>query len=255
MKKTIVTFLMILLVGVVIIPAPAFASFGFFKPDSKMYFLQPALESIRMFFTFSKSAKVDYLVELAERRTDEMSIAPSNEIANRYINHFQELELIMVKVPDRGVFSEEKAEKITEKIKEDSLRQQEVLAKTYSQAPEQAQEAILNAQENSAKHVENLIKSVQGEEEAQTYMAQAEQIRQTEKIEKQERIQQAPMESSPQEDPSKSAAKELNEGKSLNPAKELSPLNQTLEGNNQGEEGGGAPRVAPAPQEQPIQQR
>ncbi len=207
-----------------------------------------ASESIRILFTFSQEAKAEYLIELTDRRVEEMEIASSNKIANRYVKHFQQLETISGKV------SKEKQEQIATQIKEASLRQQKVLAEVYSQAPEQVKEAILKAQENSSKHVEKLIESIQGSEEAQEYKAQAVQIQQMTKLQKQERIEQVPMEGSPQANPSESIPKELNEGRGLNPAQELKPLNPIFEGGNQSEGGNRAEPVAPAPM-QPLAER
>jgi len=245
MKKSALIFLLILLLGT---SSPAHASFGFFKPSSKLYFLQPTFESVRLFFTFSKQAKIDYLFDLAERRTDEMNIAPSAKTSERYTQHFQRLEEIIGQIENK-----EQKERVAEKIKEASLHQQEVLAKVYNQVPDEAKEAILNAQENSAKHVEKTIEAVEGTEKAKEYADEAAKIQQIGKlgqIEKLERIQQAPMESSPNADPSQSAPKELKEGRGLLPGKELNPLNPILE--QQGENGGNGERMEPA---KPVEMR
>jgi len=248
MKKTTTFVLSILFIS--FLATPAYASLGFIKPSSKLYFLQPALESVRLFFTFSKEAKTDYLIELADRRTEEINISPSIKIANRYSDHFDQLEKIVEKT------SEDKKEQVTEKIKESNLRQQEVLAKVYNQVPDEAKDAILNAQENSSKNVANVIEATQGTEKEKEYVKQIEQIQRVEKKERTERLKQALKEETPNANPSDNIIKEIKSGQELNP---LNPLNTLFEDqqtgdNNQGENEKIEP-ASPAEIQQPIQQQ
>lgn len=232
--KTIITIsvLVILLMGIIV--APVYAAPGFINPNSKMYFIQPALESIRMSFTFSKQAKVDYLLELADRRTEEMGIAPSSKIVKGYTEHFVQLEKIVGEIP------EENKNQVVEKIKEASLRQQEVLAKVYGQVPQQAQEAIINAQENSSKHVENMMEKIGESQDAQDYMQQVAQIQQ---VEQAGQIEKASKEEYYNDNPGKFTPKGLNE---INQSRQLNSINASSTNEN----GGGHGQIQPI---QPIE--
>lgn len=229
MKKTVIFLSVIFFTSILI--TPAYASLGFIKPDSRAYFFQPILESIKMFFIFSQEAKADYLLELTNRRTEEMNIAPSNKIAERYAEHFNQLEKIAEKTP------EDNKDQTVEKIKETSLRQQAVLATVYAKVPDEAKDAILNAQENSSKNVANIIESVQGEEKTQEFEKKIEKIQRAEKAEKAGRVEK---EDGPSTDPSLNTPKELKETNSLNntnDVQELKPLNSSSENkNNKGDE-------------------
>jgi len=216
MKKIIIVFLAIFLLG---LSSPAYAALGFFKPSSKLYFLQPVLESARLFFTFSKEAKTDYLLQLTERRVEEMTQKQSTTTVDRYQLNFAKLTKLAIEVKN--------PEQAVEKIKAASLRQQEVLAKVYSQVPEEAQAAIVNAQENSAKHVEKMIESAQNSVKAKEYMNQAVQIRQMERAKTQNQIERVLLEGDSQINPAESVPRELNSGL------ELKSLNSILEGEGQ----------------------
>ncbi len=217
MKKITVIFLLISFLGAA---SPVYASLGFFKPSSKLYFLQPALESTRLFFTFSRQGEIDYLLQLTERRIDEISVEPSTAIASRYQMHFEELEKLANEIKDK--------EQVVEKIKEASLRQQEVLSTVYAQVPDEAKDAILNAQENSSKNVARTIEAVEGADKAREYARRVEQIQLVPKMERAERLEQAPMERTPNANPSQSVPKELKPGQGLNPLNPLNPLHENI---------------------------
>lgn len=236
---------MILFLG---ISSPAYASLGFFKPSSKLHFFQSAIESVRLFFTFSTEGKTDYLLQLTDRRVDEINTNPSPATANRYQTHFKELEKLAEEAKDK--------EQVVEKIKEASLRQQDVLAKVYSQVPDEAKDAILNAQENSSKNVANAIEAVQGAKKEQEYVGRVEQIQRIEKLERIERLERAPMEGSPNANPADSVPKELKPGQGLNPLNPLNPLDEEKKTGEGGQSGGERIEpAAPAPMQQPVNQQ
>lgn len=226
--------------------SPASAAFGFFRPDSRMYFFQPAIESVRLLFTFSKEAKTDYLLQLTERRVDEMAIEPRAATADRYQAHFEELEKLAGGAKDK--------EQVVEKLKEASLRQQEVLSAVYARVSDEAKDAILNAQENSSKNVERTIEAVEGADKAREYAGRVEEMQRVQKMERAGRLEQAPMEGTPNANPSESVPQELREGKGLLPGKEMNPLNPVLD--EQGGSGGeGIEPAAPVPMQQPAPRR
>lgn len=203
------------------------ASEGFIKPGSSFYFLQSLGESVRLLFTFSSEQKVQYLLELSDRRVEEMKNTSSAQVANRYQEHFRQLNEVSSQIQDK--------EQAVKKIKEANLRQQLVLARAYTQVPENAKAAILNAQENSSKHVATTIEAVEGNQKARQYLAQIARIQQLEKLGQVERLEQAPMEGSPNADPSQNVPRGLNESKELLPGQGLNPLNPEQEAGNTGE--------------------
>ena len=243
MRKFVIISLVVLFFS---ISLPVYADSGFFKPNSQLYFLQPMVESIKLFFTFSKEDKTDYLLQLTERRVDEMTADPSAASASRYQKHFEQLEELASEIREK--------EQVIEKIKEASLRQQEVLADVYTKVPDEAKDAILNAQENSSKNVANVIETVQGIEKAQEYIQRVEQIQRVEKVERDERLEQVPMEGAPNADPSESIPRELNENKGLLPGKELNSQNPIFDaqGSNSGKE---IEPTAPIEKQQPVPQQ
>lgn len=230
MKQFLVVIL--LLVAVFLSPSQIFASKDLIQPSSKLYFLQTWKESITLFFTFSKEKKLDYLLQLTNKRVDEMKTDPTSAIVTNYEKHFQQLGELAAQSSNK--------EQVTEKIKDASIRQQEVLSKVYNQVPQQAKEAIINAQENSSKHVVKTIEAVEGTQKAQVYANQVALIQQAEKI---GQVEQVPLEGSPNSDPSSASPKEL---KGINGPNQLKPVNP---GSNNGGEGGGG-QMQPA---QPIQ--
>ncbi len=229
MKKIIL--LLILVTFAITLPRHIHASKDLIKPSSKLYFLQSWGESIKLFFTFSKEQKLNYLLQLTEKRVDEMNSVPSSDIADRYKEHFRQLEKLTTQTQNKQT--------VVEKIKETSLRQQETLAEVYNRVPQQARDAIINAQENSSKHVAKTIEAVEGPQKAQEYILRVTMIQQVEKTVQRELMEQAPMEGSPNADPSKNTPKELKGTNELNDQQELKSVNPLLE--NKGEGTGNKP--------------
>lgn len=236
--RKIFTSLILFSLLTVLSSSPLYASKGLIKPSSGLYFLQTWEEQIELFFNRSSEQKLNYLLELTERRVDEMVDSPSPAVTDRYENHYLQLSQLTSEMQNRH--------QVTERIRETSLRQQEILGQVYNQVPESAKEAIINAQENSSKHVERTVAAVEGSQKAQEYIKRVERIQQLEKVGQLERLEPVPMEISPNADPSQSTPQELRETNQLKEGQELRPLNPALD--NQGGSGGG--RMEPA---QPIQ--
>lgn len=212
MKKTTIALILVLfLFG---FAAQAHAA-GFVKPSSRLYFLQSWGESVRMFFTFSREAKINYLIALSDRRVEEMQTAPTAAVAGRYQKHFESLDDLATQVKDQ--------EGAAEKIREASLRQQEVLAKVYDHVPDEAKDAILNAQENSSKNVAAVVGDVLGADQEQKYSEKVGQIQQAEKEERMERLERVEMESNPNANPENNSPRELRGGNELKSGLELNP--------------------------------
>lgn len=235
MKRVIIISILFLLIFA---PSQVYALEGLIKPNSPLYFLQTWGESVKLFFIRSPEQKIKYLLELTDRRVDELKNNPSKQVSNRYEEHFRQLSVLVPQLSNK--------DRASEKIKEASLTQQLVLAKVYNQVPEQAKNAILNAQENSAKHVVRTIEAVEGQQKAAEYMSQVNLLQQTEKTGQIEQVEQAPMEGTPNANPSQNTPKEL---KGANPLKEGQPLN-LLNPAQEIKEGKNGNRMEPV---QPIQ--
>ncbi len=224
---------------------PAYAAEGLIKPSSKFYFLQNWGESIMLFLNFSKESKLDYLLALTERRLDEIKDVPSQAVADHYEENFSQLKEIASQLQN--------AHDALEKIKEASLRQQEVLAKVYEQVPEEAKDAIENAQENSSKHLAEAIEAIDGHEEAEEYMEEVEEIQKEGQEKRIEKMEQARMENESDDDAEE--AGEPKEGKSLLPGQEMKSLNTINEGGSGPSSSGSAEREGQAPMAPSIEQR
>ena len=172
----------------------------------------------------------------------EMKDVPSSQVANRYEEHFRQLSELSNRVEGKG--------QAVEKIKEASLRQQEVLAKVYNQVPENAKDAIISAQENSSEHVAQTIERVEGSQKAQEYIQQVAIIQRVERMGQIEQLEQTPMEGSPNDNPSESTSKELKGANPLQPEQNLNIQNQGLSG----QEGGSKMEPAvPVEMNQPVE--
>jgi len=134
-------------------------------PDSPFYFLKGWGRTIRMFFTFDSLKKAE--LELKFANEDALAIKKlcdkgEYELAEKFCEKFQER---FQKVTQRIKEAKQKGkdvEALTEKLKENHLRQQQVLATVLEKVPERAKEGILNAIENSEVGLENAVENIQG---------------------------------------------------------------------------------------------
>lgn len=225
MRRVFTTFLFLFFFFSVF-PTSTFASNGFIGPSSRLYFLQTWIENVQILLRFSNQNKLEYVLGLTDKRVEEMKESPSPEAIRLYEKHYQYL--------DRLSSLMENKEEVIKRIKENSLQQQVVLAKVYVQVPDQAKDAIIDAQENSSKHVARTIERIEGPQEAQEYIGKVETIQQLEKTGQIERIEQLPMEGSPNADPSQAVPKEI---KGTNPLLWGQDLNQINEGQDGGRGG------------------
>lgn len=242
MKKKL-TIITIAILAVGSLPLGVSAANAPISPDSNLYFLKTAGESERLALTFSNDGKVDYLLQLADRRVDELKSYPEmasgsvGKVAERYDEHFARLEQLENELTDKAQASE--------KMREASLRQQEILAEVYQNAPPEALPGLFNAQENSAKHVFQVVEKTEGREAAKQYVARIRQIQQMQQVKRQQRMPQEG--GGPAADPSKTPLNSLNSSNSLNAENQLNSLNQLNETNNGAEGRGEAPMQPAAP--------
>ena len=185
MRKIILITLIILNIC---LPAQAFAAIN---PKSNFYFLQSWGEIIRLFFTFSKEGKIDYLIQLTDRRAEEISNnaldldkEEMEKIIERYQDHFIEI---------KNISSEEIENKnqISQKVRRTNINQQQLLASAYQTIPEEKEELIVNAQKSSSENVFQVVKQIEGENAAENFLEQVQQIQQAQIVQK---IEMAPME-------------------------------------------------------------
>ena len=237
--------ILILISLVTIFPSFTYASDNLIKPNSPFYFLQTWGEEIKLFFTFPKEEKLNYLLELTEKRIEEVKITPSTNTFSRYENHFRQLDELAIQVENK--------DQAVEKIKTTSLHQQEVLAQVYLQTPDQAKKAIIDVQENSSKHVARTIEAVEGNKKAQEYIVQVARIQQAERMGQTEQVELSPMEGSPNTDPGQFTPQEIKETHQLKEGQPLNPLNPVLE-NSENEGGNIMEPAAPVQINQPVGQ-
>ncbi len=206
-----------------IVPPDIYASGGLIKPSSKFYLLQTLKENIQLSLSFSKEQKLNYLLSLTDKRVEEMESNPTPSVVRLYEKHYQYLDKLALQMENK--------ERVAERIEENSLRQQMVLAKVYNQVPESAKGAIINAQENSSKHVARTVGVIEGQQKAQEYVQQVAMIQQAEKM---GQVEQLPMEGSPNANPSEVTPKELKGANPLMPGQNLNIQNPSLEGQEGG---------------------
>jgi hypothetical protein len=241
MKKYIAILIVIFFCGM-ILPTKANAAGDFLKPTSSLFFLQSWGESIRLFFTFSKESKLNYLSHLNDKRISELQAYGSKNaqtaemLAKKYEDNYKKIEALAPQGQDKS--------QIAEKIESNSIAQQKNLARVYQQVPEQAKPAILNAEVNSSKNVSAVLEKA-SPEKAQNYANKVQEIQKAQMIDKAEKVEK--------ESGNKGGSPEGRGPKPLNSIKGGQELNKINGNNNSGGQGSQgriqqAPMVAPAGQ-------
>lgn len=141
-------------------------------PDSPFYFLKGWGRIIGMFFTFDPVKKAE--LELKFANEDALAIEKlcdkgECELAEKFCEKFQEQFQRTIQRIEEAKQKGKDVEALTEKLKENHLRQQQVLASVLEKAPEQAREGLLKAIENSAVGLENAIENIQGEHKMEQF--------------------------------------------------------------------------------------
>src|SRR4030042_218701 len=143
-------------------------------PDSGFYFMKNWGRSLQLMFASSDAERA----ELRLRYANEDALAIKKlcdtgkcEIAARHAEQY-ELQLqnaIQNAEQARLQQGDKSTEGLVSKLEQNYLRQQEVLASVLEQAPESAQNGILNAIENSNRHIENMILAQEGQAALEQY--------------------------------------------------------------------------------------
>ena len=149
-------------------------------PDSGFYFLKNWGRSLQLMFAGSDAEKAELRIRYANE--DALAIkklcdSGKCDVASRHTEQYelQVQNAIQNAEQVRLQQGDEAADRLVSKLEQNYLRQQEVLASVLEQAPGPAQNGILNAIENSNRHVENMIMAQQGEAALEQYQQQVTQ--------------------------------------------------------------------------------
>lgn len=243
MKKYIATVLLVFVFGVALSQV-TYAASDFLAPTSSFYFVQSWKEYLKLFFSFSKESKLNYLEELNNKRISELysygkiNVQTAEMLANKYSNNYKKIETLALEVQDKS--------QLAEKIENNSLAQQENLSRVYAQVPEQAKSAILNAQVNSSKNVSAVLEKANPEKVADYNQ----KIQQIQKIQMVGKIEKAEKESG-----NAGGNPEGRGPKPLNAIKGGNELNEINDANETGDSQGGVPQMQQAPMQSPASQQ
>lgn len=169
-------------------------------PDSPFYFLKDWGRRIRMFFTFDSVKKAELELKFVNEDVliirnlcDKGKCALAEKLSEKFQERYQKVIQRTKEAKQEG----KNVEVLVEKLKENHLRQQQVLADVLEKAPEQAKEGILKAVENSAFGLENAIENVQGRQKMKQFreelnlqirnMGEEKQLRIQERLERKSR--------------------------------------------------------------------
>ncbi len=182
-KKLLTIFIIFLFVGLMFAVSPTQAqnqeitsidevSEPGLLPDSSFYFLKNWARGLRMFFTFDPLKKAE--LELKFANEDALTIKKlceegKCELAEKHCEKFQERVQKTIQKIEKAKQKGKDIETLTEKLKKNHLRQQEVLANVLEKAPEQAKEGILKAIENSGAGLKKAIEKIQGKHKVEQF--------------------------------------------------------------------------------------
>lgn len=156
-------------------------------PDSSFYFLKNWGRAIRLLFAFDPAKKAE--LELRFSSEDILAIQTlcekgKCELAEKHAEKFQDRLQKAIQKTEQAQEQGRDTEALIEKLKQNNLRQQEVLLGVLAKAPDQAQEGLSNAIENSNRNLENVIEKMQGKQEKEDFKTQRKLLNIEEKIKK-----------------------------------------------------------------------
>jgi hypothetical protein len=149
-------------------------------PDSGFYFMKNWSRSLQLMFAASNAERAELNIRYANEDVlalKKLCDIGKCDIAARFTEQYElQLQNAIQNVEQaRLQQGDQTAVSLTSKLEQNYLRQQEVLAGVLEQAPQSAQEGILNAIENSNRHMEKLILEQQGEAALEQYQEQVTQ--------------------------------------------------------------------------------
>jgi antitoxin component of MazEF toxin-antitoxin module len=141
-------------------------------PDSPFYFMKGWGRTIRLFLAFNAQEKA----ELALRFANEDALAVKKlcdkgefELAEKHCEKFQEQFRRAIWWMERAREQSKDIEELIGRLRENHLRQQQVLAGVLDKVPEQAKGGVLNAIENSSFGLENAVERIQGKQKLEQF--------------------------------------------------------------------------------------
>jgi hypothetical protein len=149
-------------------------------PDSGFYFMKEWGRSLQLMFAGSEAEKAKLMLKYSNE--DALALQKMYEMgkydvgakhAEQYALQLQNAVQTMEQVRTRQ--GEDASEELVGKLEQNYLKQQEVLLSVLEKAPEAAQNGLLNAIENSNKHVAAMIATQEGQEALAQYQEQVNQ--------------------------------------------------------------------------------
>lgn len=149
-------------------------------PDSGFYFMKNWSRNLQLMFAGDDAARAKLRIKfasedaLALKKLCEMDKC---EVAERFAEKYSlQVQNAVETAEQAGTKNEEgKSIELVDKLEQNYLRQQQVLLSVLEKAPESAHPGLLNAIENSSRHVEKFILANRGEDALAQYREQIQQ--------------------------------------------------------------------------------
>ncbi len=141
-------------------------------PGSPFYFMKTWGRAASSFFTFNNQEKAELALRFANEDALAINALCENgqyELAERHCERFQEQFQGALWRMERAQEEGRDIEELVEKLKDNQLRQQQVLAGLLETVPEQAQEGFLNAMVNSSFGLQNAVGKIQGQQQMEQF--------------------------------------------------------------------------------------
>jgi hypothetical protein len=149
-------------------------------PDSGFYFMKSWGRNMQVMFAGSDTERARLMLRYTnedalalEKMYEQDKYEVGAKHAEQYALQLQDTVQTMEQVRTRQ--GEAASEELVDKLEHNYLRQQELLLSVLEKAPDAAQNGILNAIENSNKHVGAMVMAQQGQAELQQYQQQVNQ--------------------------------------------------------------------------------
>lgn len=182
-KKLLVIIASLFLLGVVFTATPIYAqeeedvAIGEVTdpgtlPDSPFYFMKTWGRAVSSFFAFNNQEKAELALRFANEDALAINALCENgqcELAERHCERFQEQFQRAIRWMEKAQEEGRDIEELVEKLKDNQLRQQQVLAGLLETVPEQAQEGFLNAMVNSSFSLQNAVGKIQGQQQMEQF--------------------------------------------------------------------------------------
>lgn len=140
-------------------------------PDSNFYFVKVLGRNLQLWLA-DDVKKANLLLQFSSEDAlviEELSQNGKFDLALQHTEQFQQQLQRAVQHMERAQAQGQDVRVLVMKLEQNHLRQQAVLARVLEKAPEAAQEGLLNAIENSSKHVGDAILAVEGQEAMNSY--------------------------------------------------------------------------------------